>query len=110
MGSARTNTEGTPLTFTTEAYNRAALRELLQEANTIAQALSLPEWLPIKEENIVDVFIVPYGITRHRPMIGRIYTKNYAYFASVGYKMSYVEGTHQDRDWGCPVLMDTRLC
>jgi hypothetical protein len=86
------------LSFTTPAYNQEAFRLLLLEANDMAQRLKLPERLPITEKEIVERFIVPYGITRHRPMIGTVRTKDYAYYVSVGYKLSYVEGTHQDED------------
>ncbi|MCW5555665.1 MAG: hypothetical protein KIS67_26345 [Verrucomicrobiae bacterium] len=86
------------ITFTTPAYNKEALRLVLQEANKIAEDLRLPEKLPITQEDIVERFIAPYGITKHRPTIGMIHTKRYGYYVSVGYKMSYVEGTHQDQD------------
>jgi hypothetical protein len=86
------------LTFTTPAYNREAFRLVLQEANRIAQELRLPEKLPITEDDVVERFIAPYGITKIRPYIGKIHTRDYGYYVSVGYKMSYVEGTHQDAD------------
>jgi hypothetical protein len=98
--AVRSDSKAPPMktTFTTPAYNKEAFRLVLQEANKIAQELRLPEKCPITEEDIVERFIVPYGITKHRPTIGKIHTKRYGYYLSVGYKMSFVEGTHQDED------------
>ena len=86
------------ITFTTPAYNKEAFRRVLQEANKIAQELRLPEKLPITENDVVERFIAPYGITRIRPYIGKIHTRDWGYYVSVGQKMSYVEGTHQEQD------------
>jgi hypothetical protein len=86
------------ITFTTQAYDKEALRLILQGANTIAKELQLPEKFPITEEDVVERFIAPYGITQVRPYIGKIHTRDYGYYVSVGRKMSYVEGTHQDAD------------
>ncbi len=84
--------------LTIAAYNQEALRLLLLEANDMAQRLKLPEKLPITEKDVVERFIVPYGVIRHRAMIGNVRTKDYAYHVSVGHKTSYVEGTHQEED------------
>lgn len=34
----------------------------------------------------------------HPKMIGNVHTKDHGYFVSVGHKLSYVEGAHQDED------------
>lgn len=98
--AVRSDSKAPPMkiTFTTPAYNKEAFRLVLQEANKIAHELRLPEKLPITEEDVVERFIAPYGITKVRPYIGKIHTRDYGYYASVGYKLSYVEGTHQDED------------
>jgi hypothetical protein len=85
--------------FTTKAYEREALRLVLQEANNVAKELQLPEKLPVTESNLSRAFIVGYGMSlMHPKMIGNVHTKDYGYFVSVGHKLSYVEGAHQDED------------
>jgi hypothetical protein len=85
--------------FSTEAYEREAVKLLLEEANRVAKELRLPESLPITESNLTRVFIVRYGMSLMKPkMIGNIHTKDYGYFVSVGHRLSYVEGAHQDED------------
>ncbi len=87
--------EDIPIRFTTEKYDREALRLLLREANAIAAELHLPETLPLAEKDIMQRHIVPYGLTRHLPMIGKLCTRSYGYFVSVGFKLSYVELLNQ---------------
>ena len=44
-------------------------------------------------------FIAGYGMSFLPPGgIGNIHTRDYGYFASVGHKLSFVEGAHQDED------------
>jgi len=85
--------------FTTKAYEQEAFKLVLAEANRVARELNLPEKLPITESNLTRVFIVGYGMSlMHPKMIGNVHTKDYGYFVSVGHKLSYVEGAHQDED------------
>ena len=87
------------LHFTTKAYEKEALRFVIKEANEAAKDLQLPDNLPIAETNLTRVFIIPYGKSRLRPEpIGNVLTRDYGYFVSVGHKLSYVEGAHQDSD------------
>lgn len=91
----------TPLGFryTTAAYEREALRLVVREANAVALQLELPEHLPIKESDLMQSFIVRYGMSLMRPgIIGNVHTHAYGYFVSVDHKLSYVERAHQDRD------------
>lgn len=86
-------------TFTTQAYNREALRLVLGEANRVAKALQLPEDLPITEASLTRRFIVGYGMSLGLPRgIGNVHTRDYGYFVSVDHKLSFVEGAHQDED------------
>jgi len=86
-------------TFTTQAYNREALRLVLGEANRAAKALHLPEDLPITEASLTRRFILGYGMSLGRPRgIGNVHTRDYGYFVSVDHKLSFVEGAHQDED------------
>lgn len=85
--------------FTTKAYERAAFKSLLAEANRVARELDLRENPYITESNLSRSFIVGYGMSLMPPkMIGNIHTKEFGYFVSVGHKLSYVEGAHQDED------------
>lgn len=83
--------------FTTPAYNKEALRFVIQEANSVAQELQLPEQLPVTETNILESFITPYPMRRHtRGAVGNVTTSNYIYCVSIDGKFSYLEKTHQD--------------
>jgi hypothetical protein len=85
--------------FTTKAYEREALKLVIEEANKVAEELQLPEKLPITETNLTRAFIVGYGMSFLPPgMIGNVHTRDYGYFVSVGHKLSFVEGAHQDQD------------
>jgi len=87
------------ISFTTRAYERAAFELLLSEANLVANELKLPGQFPITKTNLTRAFIVGYGMSLMPPkMIGNVHTLDYGYFVSVGHKLSYVEGAHQDED------------
>lgn len=86
------------MTFTTKAYQTEALRLVLQEANSVAQQLHLPEEIPITQSNIVKAFVNPFGYAHARKAIGNVTTRSYAYYVSRDNKFSYLEGTHQDAD------------
>lgn len=84
--------------FTTQAYEKEAFRLVLQEANLVAKELQLPEKLPITETD-VRPFVCGYGSSRLPPRsIGNVHTRDYGYFVTVDHKLSYVEGSHQNRD------------
>ncbi len=82
-------------TFTTEAYQREALRLLIEEANRVARELKLSEHLPITQSNLVEVFIQPPALG----MFGTISTSNYVYYASVGKKLSGVSQRKLNEVW-----------
>jgi len=86
------------LMFMPDAYRKEALRLVLQEANQVAEALRLPEKLPIDETNLLAWHISPPGISRRTKSVGNVTTSNYIYYVSVDGKFSYLEGTHQDID------------
>jgi hypothetical protein len=83
-------------TFTTKAYQREAVRLMLEEANRVAKELSLPEQIPITESNLTEVYISPPALVR----LGRISTSNYVYYASVGRTFSGLEQAIQAETWG----------
>lgn len=89
-----------PYFFTTEAYQRAALRAFLQEVNQVARDLDLPENIPITESNLVEIFIAPPG----SGMLGVISTSNYMYFARGGRKLCGIE----QLSW--PYLFEREKC
>jgi hypothetical protein len=68
-----------PLMFTTKAYEDEAFRLLVREASRVAEELKLPEKIPIREVNITDRFISPFGYSRTRGRIGRVTTSKYTY-------------------------------
>lgn len=75
------------LTFTTPAYQKEALRLVIEEANRVARELNLPETLPITESNLVAKYISSprmFGF-------GNITTSNYTYYMTVGKKFSFLE-------------------
>lgn len=84
--------------FTAKAYEQEALNLVIREANQVAKDLHLREQLPITT-NLQRVFILGYGMSQMPPkMIGNVHTRDYGYFVSVGHRLSYVEGAHQDED------------
>jgi hypothetical protein len=85
--------------FTTKAYQDAAFKLVLEEANKAAVELNLPETLPITVTNLTEIYISRYGRSRIgiKP-IGNISTKDYCYCVSLDHKLSFVVGTHQDQD------------
>jgi len=83
------------INFTTKAYQEAAFRLVVQEANMVARELGLPEDLPITESNLVGAFISPFGYAYVSKKIGNVTTKRYTYYVSQGNKFSYLEHTHQ---------------
>jgi hypothetical protein len=86
--------------FSSEPYEREALRLIILEANSVATALHLPEKLPITEESLKRVYILPYAMTEDSGRrIGNVHTVDFGYFVSIDHKLSYVESTHQDEDY-----------
>src|SRR5436189_5095699 len=55
--------------FTTKAYEREALRLVVEQANVVAKQLQLPESLPITEATLSRAFIVGYGMSLMHPRI-----------------------------------------
>ena len=82
--------------FTTRVYRREALRLVLQEANSVAEALALPETLPISESNLVTSYISPPRLTQGMKALGNITTSNYTYYVSVDNKFSFLEQRFAD--------------
>src|SRR2546427_13260880 len=64
------------LKLTTEAYQVEASRLLIEEANRVAQELTLPEQLPIRRSSLVGIFIPPPQMGR-LVGIGNLSTSNY---------------------------------
>jgi hypothetical protein len=77
------------LNFTTPAYQKEAVRLVIEEANHVAQQLNLQENLPITESNLVAAFISPPQMIKIG--FGNITTSNYTYYVTVSDKFSYLE-------------------
>jgi len=82
--------------FTTPAYQEAAFRLVVQEANQVALDMGLKENRPIAENNIVHAFIAPFGYAFTETAIGNIKTTNYWYFIKRGNKFSDVSVANYD--------------
>jgi len=89
------------LRFTTPAYEKEALRLVIEDANRIAQELRLPEKLPITESNLLETFIGHPRFDLFEPgsCIGNITTSNYVYAPYSGKGISLVR-THLEREYG----------
>lgn len=83
--------------FTTAAYQKEALRLLIEEANRVAKELNLPAKPPITETDIVHAYIVPFGDSWASKSIGNIATKHYWYNTREGHKLSHVTIADYDR-------------
>jgi hypothetical protein len=82
------------LNFTTAAYQKEAVRLVIEEANRVAQQLNLPENLPITQSNLVEAFVSPPQMAKIG--FGNITTSNYTYYVTVGDKFSYLEKHFSD--------------
>lgn len=84
-------------TFTTRAYREEALKQLVSEANRVADELMLPEKLPVTETNITKAFISPFGFAYTFKAIGNITTSSYTYGVERGDKFSDLGVADYDR-------------
>ncbi len=74
--------------YTTPAYSNAAVNLLLDEANSAARALALPEKLPITVADLAETYVPPgYPFTRS---FGNITTRSYGYFSTYGNQLNSV--------------------
>jgi len=88
------------LVFTTPAYRNEALRLVIQEANNVAEELSLPEQLPIVKTNLIAAYIPsPRMAQRLGGALGNITTSNYTYYVSVGNKFSFLEQNNLEQGY-----------
>ena len=78
------------LTFTTPAYQKEALRLIIEEANGAASQLNLVETLPIMQSNLVEVYITSPRIAHGMKALGNITTTNYSYGVTMGNKLSFI--------------------
>jgi hypothetical protein len=86
------------LVFTTPAYNKEALRLIIEEANRVARELNLPEKLPITEADLVEIIVPPPRIGQGMKAIGNITTSNYFYAVYSGKRFSLVR-THMQEEY-----------
>lgn len=86
-----------PLRFTTRLYQEAALKLVLQEANSVAEELNLTNDIPITVSNLVEFHISPFGFAYARRAIGFVATTNYTYYVSRGDKFSGVTVANYDQ-------------
>jgi hypothetical protein len=86
--------------FTTMAYQKEALKLVIQEANKVASEFKLPEKLPITESNLVEYHIPPFAFNYPHRSVGFVTTKNYCYYISVADRFSSIADTHeQEKCW-----------
>lgn len=90
--------------FTTQAYQREALRLVIQEANQVAKELKLPEKQPITEQDLTKQFIGPFEDAYVEKRIGNITTSNYTYGVEHGFKFSDLVIANYDQ--ACSKLKD----
>lgn len=81
--------------YTTKAYHDEALKLVLKEANLVATQLKLPETLPIRESDLVEAVVTPFGFNYVHQTLGNVTTSNYCYYVSRGSKFCYLSGTRQ---------------
>jgi hypothetical protein len=79
-----------------EPYRTAVLNLLLQEANTVARQLQLPEKLPIDRSDLMEMYIAPARLARGMRAPGNVSTRDYTYCASVDNKFSFLEKRFED--------------
>ena len=87
------------ITSMSPAYRHEALGLLVAEANRIAEALKLPENLPICETNLLASYITPPQLVRRLESLGNITTSKYEYYCSVGKKFSFLTRTGLEREY-----------
>ena len=82
--------------FTTRQYRHAATLLAAAEATRVAQALQLPELLPITESNLTAISITPFGFNYVNKGIGSISTSNYVYYFTKENKFDKVVAAQYD--------------
>jgi hypothetical protein len=91
QGDERDDLQRVQMRATTSAYREAMLDLLLAEVNQIARDLDLPEKLPIRRSDLLEVRVnTPYWADWSQAS-GGITTSNYHYFASVGNRLTWVD-------------------
>ena len=80
------------LWFTTEAYQAAALKVMLQEANWAARALRLPEKFPIEPSDLTEKIIETPFVASHQGRFALVHTEKFNYEA--GQKLFAVSRLH----------------
>ncbi len=101
-----------PILVAPDSYQREALKLLIQEANQVARELALPELLPITETNLVGHFILPLAGAQSWQAVGKIVTRNYAYYVSRQNKFCFLERMHNEtefRQWQKQYLRPVNL-
>src|SRR5439155_19602361 len=84
---------------TNTVYQKEALRLLINEANSVIAVLQLQEKCPITEADLVGMFVLPFETAQMRGAVGKVVTRNYAYYVSKENKLCYIEGTSQEQDF-----------
>jgi hypothetical protein len=83
--------------FTTPAYQKEALKRIIQEANEVANDLNLPEELPITNSNLVEFHVSPFGFAYAYKAIGSVTTKHFSYYVSRDNKFSQLNIADYDQ-------------
>src|SRR5271157_5959094 len=76
--------------YTTRPYQQAAVKVLIEEANHVCHDLRLTENLPIRSNDLTEIFIQSPFMSDNYRMLGTISTTNYHYAASTDNKLSSV--------------------
>lgn len=83
--------------FTSKAYKAEALRRVIEEANWVAKKLQLAEKLPIKQADLRESFISPFGFAYTFGEVGNITTSNYLYGVERDNKFSLLTIANYDQ-------------
>ncbi len=104
-------TDSTPLTRpwqSSKAYNEAASKSLIAEANRVAKDLHLAEELPITTKDLTELYISPPTFSAGAGTFGTLSTRNYHYSASHGNKLCYIDGNRESEVTGSSYLSALR--
>lgn len=96
MVDANSNVVWLDINFTTQEYQKAASKLLVEGANSVARQLQLSDEIPITISNVDEVFVNPFGYKYIHKKMGTVTTRNYCYYFSEDNKFCYLEGTHQE--------------
>jgi hypothetical protein len=93
-----TSSAGTNNTEEQEYVSESA-HLMIIEASDVAQKLALEKG-PIRESDVLEVYVPPKAVAQRLHAVGTITTSNYIYFISGDNKLCFIHSTHQDEEIG----------